>query len=114
MPLSLECFVGSFALMSFFDLTFVQSEFLLPLFSILGYSAMSFWYEKRYGRTGERALEGFWHGAKRVAVHVLVGTLLYTAMWFVLSLAVWIDFSQPWVSVRGLATAGVYLLFRWY
>ena len=111
---SLECLIGSSALIGFYNLTFMQSEILLPLFAILGYSVISFWYDYRFGRTGEKALQGLWHSAKRTLIHLLVGAFLFAGMWFVLSLAVTVDFLQPWVSVRGFAIAAMYFLFRYY
>ena len=114
-PLSIVFLISSFTMFDFLhDLTFVQGGILLPLFAILGYSAVDFWYDRRYGRTGERALEGLWHGAKHVCIHLVVGALFAVGSSLILSLVVGIDYAQPWVSARGLSIAGVYLLFRWY
>ena len=113
-PFSLACLIGSSALMDLYDFTSLQSEILLPLFSILGYSAMSFWYDRRFGQLGEGALGGIWQAIKRVLIHLLVGALFFAGMWFVLSLAVTVDFLQPWISARGLAIAAMYLLLHYY
>ena len=114
-PLSLVYLIGSFMMFDFIrDLNSAQGRILLPLFATLGYSALDFWYDRRYGRTGERALEGFWHGAKRVCIHLVVGALFAEGSSLILSLVVGIDYAQPWVGARGLTIAVGYLLFRWY